>query len=186
MTLGSVIGQSGVLSGKAVRLGTFNGYTEALGTGFFTGKDYTTLFSSFVGLANLDSSLTTDIAGNYYGAFDTASTASGTRLFAWFYDSSTPSPSANWAVVSGGNTGPNESVYNPIWLAVAPAAVEVNIIEVGTLYSQIYAGSGPGISFLSNSAIDPEGVNIALIPEPSSFSLVLLGGALMCLRRRKI
>jgi hypothetical protein len=186
MTLGSVNGQSGILSGTAVRLGTFTGYTDVLGIGFFTGKDYTTLVSSFVGLTNLDSQLVTDSVGNYYGAFDTASTTAGTRLFAWFYDSVSPSGSANWAVVSGGNSGSNESVYNPLWLAVAPAAVEVNVIEVGTLYSKIYASSGPSISILSNSSIDPEGANIALIPEPSSFSLVLLGGALMCLRRRKI
>lgn len=186
-TLGEVRNSSGVLSGAAVRLGTFTGYTDALGTGFFAGKDYNALVAAFVGLANLDNSLATDVVGNYYGAFDTATTASGTRLFAWFYSTPTPQSSSNWAVVSGGNnpTGPNDGVYNPLWLAVAPAAVDVNIIEVGTIYSKIYASSLPGIAFSSNTSIDPEGSNLLLIPEPASGSLLALTAMVSMLRRRR-
>jgi len=187
ITLGSVRDSGGVLSGTAVRLGTFTGYSDSLGTGFFTGKDYNTLIAAFVGLSNLDANLVTDVSGNYYGAFDTASTASGTRLFAWFYSTPTPQSASNWAVVSGGNntTGPNNSVYNPLWLAVAPAAVEVNIVEIGTIYSQIYASSGPAVTFGSNTSIDLEGSNLLLIPEPTSSSLVALALTVPLLRRRK-
>lgn len=187
ITLGSVRNSSGVLSGTAVRLGTFTGYSDSLGTTFFTGKDYNTLIAAFVGLSNLDASLTTDVAGNYYGAFDTASTASGTRLFAWFYSTPAPQSSSNWAVVSGGNntSGPSDGIYNPLWLAVAPAAVDVNVIEIGTIYSKIYASSGPGVAFSSNSLIDPEGANLLLIPEPASSSLLALALTVPLLRRRK-
>lgn len=187
ITLGEVRDSGGVLSGTAVRLGTFTGYSDSLGVGFFTGKDYNALIASFVGLSSLDNSLVTDIAGNYYGAFDTATTPSGTRLFAWFYSTPTPESSSNWAVVSGGNnpTGPNDSIYNPIWLAVASAAVEVNVVEMGTIYSKIYASSGPAVSFSSNSTIDADGANLLLIPEPTSFSLLALALTAPLLRRRK-
>lgn len=187
ITLGEVRGSSGVLSGTAVRLGTFTGYTDSLGLGFFTGKDYNALTAAFVGLSNLDNSLVTDAAGNYYGAFDTASTLSGTRLFAWFYSTPTPQSSSNWAVVSGGNntSGPSDGVYNPLWLAVAPAAVDVNIVEMGTIYSKIYASSASGITFGLNSTIDAEGANLLLIPEPTSSSLVALALVAPLLRRRK-
>lgn len=187
ITLGEVRGSGGVLSGTAVRLGTFTGYSDSLGLGFFTGKDYATLIAAFVGLSNVDSSLATDVAGNYYGAFDTASTASGTRLFAWFYSTPAAQSSSNWAVVSGGNntSGPSDGIYNPLWLAVAPAAVDVNVIEIGTIYSKIYASSGPGVAFSSNSLIDPEGANLLLIPEPASSSLLALALTVPLLRRRK-
>lgn len=186
-TLGSVSDSSGVLSGTAVRLGTFTGYSDSLGLGFFTGKDYNTLIAAFVGLSNLDGSLVTDVAGNYYGAFDTASTASGTRLFAWFYSTPSPQSSSNWAVVSGGSnaSGPNNSTYNPLWLAVAPAAVEVNVVEMGTIYSQIFASSGPAVAFGLNTVIDAEGANLLLIPEPTSSSLLALTLTIPFLRRRK-
>ncbi|NDD54582.1 PEP-CTERM sorting domain-containing protein [bacterium] len=187
ITLGEVRGSGGVLSGTAIRLGTFTGYSDSLGVAFFTGKDYNALIASFVGLSNLDNSIVTDLAGNYYGAFDTATTASGTRLFAWLYSTPTPQSSSNWAVVSGGNntSGPSDSIYNPIWLAVAPAAVDVNIVEMGTIYSKIYASSGPAVSFSSNSLIDPEGANLLLIPEPTSSSLLALALTVPFLRRRK-
>jgi len=145
------------------------------------------LRSSFTLLNNLDSSTQTDLFGNYYGAYDTASTASGTRLFAWIFSSSSASPSANWAVISGGGSGTNAGIYNPVWLAVAPAAVEVNIIEAATTYTQIYASTA-GASIVLNNTVDPEGANISLVPEPSTGALMMIGAAgLVALRRlRKV
>jgi len=187
ITLGSVVDASGVISNARVELGTFTSYSDATGLGYFSGKDYATLRSSFTLLNNLDSSTQTDSVGNYYGAYDTASTASGTRLFAWIFSSSSASPSANWAVISGGGSGDNAGIYNPVWLAVAPAAVEVNIIEAATTYTQIYASTA-GASIVLNSTIDPEGANISLVPEPSTGALMMIGAAgLVALRRlRKV
>jgi len=187
ITLGSVVDASGVISNARVELGTFTSYSDATGLGYFSGKDYATLRSSFTLLNNLDSSTQTDSVGNYYGAYDTASTASGTRLFAWIFSSSSASPSANWAVISGGGSGANAGIYNPVWLAVAPAAVEVNIIEAATTYTQIYASTA-GASIVLNSTIDPEGANISLVPEPSTGALMMIGAAgLVALRRlRKV
>jgi len=187
ITLGSVVDASGVISNARVELGTFTSYSDATGLGYFSGKDYATLRSSFTLLNNLDSSTQTDSVGNYYGAYDTASTASGTRLFAWIFSSSSASPSANWAVISGGGSGDNAGIYNPVWLAVAPAAVEVNIIEAATTYTQIYASTA-GASIVLNSTIDSEGANISLVPEPSTGALMMIGAAgLVALRRlRKV
>ena len=187
ITLGSVVGSSGIINDARIELGTFSGYSDVTGLGYFGGKDYATLRSSFTLLSNLDNSTQTDVNGNYYGAYDTASTSSGTRVFAWIFSSSTASSSANWAVISGGASGPNSSVYNPVWLAVAPAAVEVNIIEAATIYTQIYS-STPGASIVLNSSIDPEGADISLVPEPSTGALMMIGAVgLVALRRlRKV
>lgn len=187
ITLGSVIGASGVISNARVELGTFTSYSDVTGLGYFSGKDYNTLRSSFTLLNNLDNSTNTDSLGNYYGAYDTASTASGTRLFAWIFSSASASSNANWAIISGGGTGANASTYNPVWLAVAPAAVDVNVIEAATVYTQIYAATS-GASLVANTTIDPEGVNISLVPEPSTGALMMIGAAgLVALRRlRKV
>ena len=187
ITLGSVVGSSGVISNARVELGTFSSYTDATGFAYFSGKDYNTLRSSFTLLSNLDSSTNTDSLGNYYGAYDTATTASGTRLFAWIFDAPSASTSSSWAVISGGGTGANSSIYNPVWLAVAPAAVENNIIEAATIYTQIYA-STPGASIVTNATIDPEGADISLVPEPSTGALMMIGAVgLVALRRlRKV
>ena len=187
ITLGSVVGSSGILNDARVELGTFGGYSDSTGLAYFSGKDYTTLRSSFTLLNNLDSSTQTDVSGNYYGAYDTASTASGTRLFAWIFSSASPSSLANWAVISGGGTGVNSGIYNPVWLAVAPAAVEVNIIEAATTYTQIYSSSS-GASIVLNNTIDPEGADISLVAEPSTGALMMIGAAgLVALRRlRKV
>lgn len=187
ITLGSVIGASGVISNARVELGTFTSYSDVTGLGYFSGKDYNTLRSSFTLLNNLDNSTNTDSLGNYYGAYDTASTASGTRLFAWIFSSASASSNANWAIISGGGTGANASTYNPVWLAVAPAAVDVNVIEAATVYTQIYAATS-GASLVANTTIDPEGVNISLVPEPSTGALMMIGAVgLVALRRlRKV
>jgi hypothetical protein len=188
ITLGSVTGANGnILQDAKVELGVFSAYTDAAGAGYFSGKNYTTLRSSFTLLNNLDSSLVTDALGNYYGAFDTATTASGTRLFAWIFDTNDAATATSWAIVSGGGSGPNATIYNPVWLAVAPAAVENNIIEAATIYTQIFA-STPGASIVLNSTIDPEGADISLVPEPSTGALMMIGAAgLVALRRlRKV
>lgn len=184
ITLGSVTGANGtILQDAKVELGIFSAYTDVAGSSYFTGKDYTTLRNSFTLLQNLDNSLVTDSAGNYYGAFDTATTASGTRLFAWIFNAASAASSTNWAVISGGGVGPNSGIYNPMWVAVAPAAVEVNVIEAATTYTQIYA-STPGASIVLNSSIDPEGANLSLVPEPSTGALLMIGSVGMVALRR--
>jgi len=186
-TLGEVKGASGILSGTAVRLGTFTGYDDTQITTFFSGKDYTTLSGLFNSFTNVDNPqiLGTDSAGQYYGSFDTGSTGAGVRLFAWFYNTSTPSGSAKWAIVSGGGTGANENTFNPYWLSVASTAVDVNVIEAATIYSKIYASSGMDVKLLSTTVADPEGAYL-LIPEPSSVGLIFVGlASLLFARTRK-
>ena len=191
ITLGSITGVSNaIISDASVELGIFSGYSEASGSAFFTGKDWTTLRAGFTPLTEMNTPPTTNASsGQFYGNYDLATTASGTRLFAWIHSSSTPLSSANWAVITGGAnpSGTNSGVFNPMWLAVASTDVTVNIIEAATTYSQIMASSG-GASIVSSSAFDPEGANIALVPEPSTGALMMVGAAgLVALRRlRKV
>lgn len=191
LTLGSLTTGSSILSGKAVRLGTFSAYSDASGLSYFTGKDYNTLFSAFVSFTEISSPqvLVTDNAGQIYQSFDTGTTAAGTRLFAWFYDTATVTSVSRWAIVSGGGnpTGLNAEGYDAAWLAVAPSASDLNVIEVGTIYSQIYAESHSANGLVATSLFgDPEGANIVLIPEPSTGALISLGLSLLVLRKRKV
>lgn len=190
LTLGNLTTGSSILSGKAVRLGTFSAYSDASGLAYFTGKDYNTLFSAFTSFAEVSTPtvLITDSLGQIYQSYDTGSTAAGTRLFAWFYDTATVTSSSRWAIVSGGGnpTGLNAEGYDSAWLAVAPAASDLNVIEVGTIYSQIYAESHSANGLVATSVFgDLEGANIVLIPEPSTGSLISLGLSLLVLRKRK-
>jgi hypothetical protein len=91
-------------------------------------------------------------------------------------------------VSGGGNpTGLNAEGYDSAWLAVAPAASDLNVIEVGTIYSQIYAESHSANGLVATSVFgDLEGANIVLIPEPSTGSLISLGLSLLVLRKRKV
>ena len=151
ITLGSVLGAGNtVLSDARVELGTFTGYTDSSGSlnaSFFTGKDYTTLRASYISLPLMEPTqpLVTDIAGGIYTSFDLLSTPVNTRVFAWIHSTSTASSSANWAVITGGANaaGANAYAYNPMWLAVAPSASDLNVIEAATIYSQIAASSPP-------------------------------------------
>jgi len=189
ITLGTVLGNSGVINNARVELGTFSLYTDSSGSSYFSGKDYTTLRGAFTSLLEVSTPqvLGTDSLGQFYGSFDTGTTGSGTRLFAWIFSTSTVSSSGAWAVISGGGTGPNDTTYNPVWLAVAPTAVDVNVIEAATTYTQIYA-STPGASLVSSTSFDPEGANISLVPEPSTGALLMIGSVgLVALRRlRKV
>jgi len=194
LTLGRLQNTNSVaLSGMAVRLGTFSGYSDAAGLSFFANKDYSQLFSSFTSFATIGTNAptTTDSLGQYYATFDTGSTAVNTRLFAWFVQNSSfldpiPGSDKGWAIVSGGATGPNAGIYNPQWIAVAPDDPTKNTIEVGTIYSRIFASSSPDIvALLSTSAFgDAEGASL-VIPEPSSMSLVIMGLASALAFRRK-
>jgi hypothetical protein len=190
LTLGSLTTGSSVLSGKAVRFGTFSAYSDAGGLSYFTGKDYNTLFSAFTSFTEISSPqvLVTDSLGQSYQSFDTATTAANTRMFAWLYDSADVSSAANWVIVSGGanTSGANDGVFNPMWLAVAPTAGDINVIEIGTVYSQIYARKVAGNSILASATYDPEGANVVLIPEPTTGTLLSIGvGLLFAHRRRK-
>ena len=194
-TLGKVLSGTTPLAGTAVRLGVFTGYNDGLGTSFFTGKSYTTLFSSFTALDLLpDNPSTLDVgsgAGTYYASYITsdstnyANIAANTRLFAWFWDSALPSSSANWAVLSGTINGSSD--YDPVWLAPAPADLSVNIIEAGVVSTTIYAKavSQNQISAVI-SGLDPSSADLVLIPEPAAGSLFAFGLTSLLAFRRKI
>ena len=194
ITLGSVLGAGNtVLSDARVELGTFSGYSDSNGSlnaSFFTGKDYSTLRASYTSLLVAGPNpLTTDSNGGIYTSIDLASTSVNTRLFAWIHSTSTALSSANWALITGGAnpTGALADAYNPMWLAVAASASDLNVIEAATIYTQIVASS-PGASLIANTSLDPDGVNIALVPEPSTGALMMIGAAgLVALRRlRKV
>lgn len=176
MTLGVVNNNGSLLSNSGLfQVGTFSGYNDSLGAGYFTGKDYATLSGAFTAFALVGSGpTTTDAFGNYYNSYDTASTASGTRLFSWIYSTTTPLSTANWAIVSGTISG--ASPFDTQWLAVAPASTDVNIIELGINSNIFFATSNAGINFSSNTSVDPDAVNLNLVPEPSTYALLSLAG----------
>lgn len=195
-TTGKVLSGSTPLAGTAVRLGVFTGYNDGLGASFFTGKSYNTLFSSFVALDLANSTDTLSLAvgsdaGTYYASFATSGSnnytdlSQNTRLFAWFWDSASPSDSANWAVVSGTIGGTGE--FNTAWLAVAPTDLTVNIIEAGVVSTTLFARGN--VENKIEAVIGGSGgneANLVLIPEPASFSLFAFGFASLLAFRRKI
>jgi len=193
ITLGQILGSgASVISNARVELGTFVGYSDTIGvSAYFSGKNWTTLQGSFASLLEISSpqTLNANSLGQFYGSFDTVTTAANTRLFAWIHSTPAPLATANWAIITGGAnpTGDNNSVYNPVWLAVAPSSGELNVIEGATIYTQVVASSG-GASIIASSAFDTEGANISLIPEPSTGALIMIGAAgLVALRRlRKV
>lgn len=193
-TLGKVVSGTAPLSGTAVRLGVFTGYSDVLGVGFFTGKNYATLFSSFTALDTNPGDPTTlaggSDAGTYYASFLTSDStnytniAANTRLFAWFWDSALPSGSSNWAVLSGTIGGSGD--VNASWLAVAPSDLTVNIIEAGVVSTQIYAKASAQNQIEAVIGASDNNANLVLIPEPASVSLLIVGFASLLTLRRKL
>jgi len=192
-TLGKVFSGRQPLAGTAVRLGFFSGYNDTLGTSFFTGKDYSALFSSFTPLdlvvGNLDILDSGSGAGTIYSSFSTsdssnyANVASNTRLFAWFWDSPVPGVSSTWAVVSGTIGGTSD--FDAAWLAPSPDALSATPIEVGVISNQIFAESALANALQPFTGLDVLGANLVLIPEPSSMSLMIMGLASALAFRRK-
>jgi hypothetical protein len=130
VTLGTFRSYSNVAIGGFFQLGTFNGYSDLVGTAYFTGKDYSTLRAAWRPFQ--DSNVNIDASGGFYvGAVDLLSTPANTRLFAWGFSSSTADPEASWAIVSGVIGG--TSSYDAVWLAVSPSDITVNAIEIGEL-----------------------------------------------------
>lgn len=175
LTLGTFNNSGTVVpSGSGLfELGVFSGYNDTLGTAFFTGKDYSTLRSSWTSFP--DSITSIDGTGGFYKTVDLLSTPVGTRLFAWGFSTAPASPSANWTIISG--TIGDAGTYGPAWLAVAPADITVNSIEVGTLNNFMYANSNPGNAFQANSVAPSElSANVNVVPEPSTYALLTLAG----------
>lgn len=189
--LGEIRGSSGISVGTALRLGIFTGYTEGSSpdftpnAGFFTGKTYDDLFSSFVPFALSDpvnQSQVTDSAGQVGDPilnFDTGSTPINRRMFAWFWNSATPSSSAKWAIISGG-AATESSTYSPLWLTPAPDNSGAWEIQASTTFSRIYAASGEDIKLIPDTTYDPQGANL-VIPEPSSAALFSMAMGLLFL-----
>lgn len=189
MTLGVVNNNGSLLSNSGLfQLGTFSGYNDTLGANFFTGKDYATLLGSFTALAIIGTDpTTTDNFGGYYNSYDTASTAAGTRFFSWIYSSTTPLSTVNWAILSGTIGGADP--FDQQWLAVAPSSLDLNSIELGINSNVFYSKSNAGTSFSPNASLDPNGVNVNLVPEPSTYALLAMGalalGGYVIRRRRR-
>lgn len=187
MTLGVVNNNGSLLKNSGLfQVGTFSGYNDTLGLSYFTGKDYATLAGAFTSFALVGSDpTTTDAFGSYYNSYDTASTASGTRLFSWIYSTTTPLSTGNWAIISGTIGG--TSSFDQQWLAVAPASTDVNVIELGINSNVFFAKSNVGSNFSPNTSVDPAGVNLNLVPEPSTYALLSLAGLALggyAMRRR--
>ena len=179
---GSTVG-----SGQGLfELGVFSGYNDTLGTTFFSGKDYSTLRSSWTVLSGSQSAI--DSSGRFYkSAVDLVTTPVNTRLFAWGFSTTTASSSANWTIISG--TIADTSAYGPVWLAVAPSDITVNAIELGTSYNTMYANSNLSNAFQSNLVAPTElSSNVSVVPEPSTYALMALGGLVLffMVRRRKV
>lgn len=176
LTMGTFKNNGSVVSAGSglFELGVFSGYSDTLGTSYFTGKDYTTLRSSWTAFAG--SSTAIDASGGFYvSAVDLLTTPVNTRLFAWGFSSTTASSSANWTIVSGtiGDTSP----YGPVWLSVAPSDITVNAIELGTTYNFLYANGNVGNAFQANTVAPSEqSANISVVPEPSTYALLSLAG----------
>lgn len=187
MTLGVVNNNGSLLQNSGLfQVGTFSGYSDGTGAAYFTGKDYATLAAAFTSFALLDGNGKTDNAGQFYFSLDTGTTPANTRLFAWAYSTTTATSSANWAIVSGtiGDTGD----YGIPWLAVAPSDTTVNVIELGITSNVLYAKSSPLTNFGSNTNFDPNGANLNLVPEPSTYALLSLAGLALggySMRRRR-
>jgi hypothetical protein len=176
LTLGTFKNEGSVVaSGSGLfELGVFSGYNDTLGASYFTGKNYSTLRSSWTPFAGSSSAI--DASGGFYvGAVDLVTTAANTRLFAWGFSTPTASEAANWTIISGEIGG--TSAYAPVWLAVAPADITVNAIELGTTHNVMYANSNPGNAFQSNAVAPSElSANISVVPEPSTYALLSLAG----------
>lgn len=163
-------------------LGTFAGYTDGAGAGYFSGKDYSVLRSSFNAFGT--SLVAVQTAGQTFQTVDLLGTAGGTRLFAWVFSSTTPQSGANWTVVSGVVGG--GSSYDAAWLAVAPGDPTFNYIELGTVNNFMYANSDPGNALAPSTVYSLEGANISVVPEPKVISLIALSAvALASWRSRR-
>jgi len=161
-------------------LGYFTDYTDGAGVGYFSGKDYSTLRSSF---SLLPSSATpVQIDGQFYQTVDLLTTPGGTRLFAWVFNTTAASTTANWSIISGVIGGTEASDIS--WVAVAPGDPTYNFIELGTMNNLIYAKSNPGNSLLANSTYSPDGADVSVVPEPQISYLLFAGAGLILWRVR--
>ena len=176
LTLGTFKNEGSVVADGSglFELGVFSGYNDTLGASYFTGKNYSTLRSSWTSFAGSSSAI--DASGGFYvGAVDLVTTAANTRLFAWGFSTPTASESANWTIISGEIGG--SSAYAPVWLAVAPSDITVNAIELGTLHNVMYANSNAGNALQANTLAPSElSANVSVVPEPSTYALLSLAG----------
>lgn len=152
-------------------LGLFSGYTDGAGASYFSGKDYSTLRSSFSPFAT--SVTAVQLNGQIFQTVDLLGTAGGTRLFAWVFSTTAASSSGNWSVLSGVVGG--VSPYDAAWLAVSPGDPNFNYIELGTTNNFMYANSNPGNNLQPNSFFSIEGADVSVVPEPGTLSLLFLG-----------
>jgi hypothetical protein len=117
--------------------------------------------------------------------------AAGTQLYLLASTSSTFEPTAPWALVSGSQVG---------WLSPNPvdpfASSIINLWATGdTVVASGFGGPGVGAYFVPPGngttvppLVDPSSaVKLILVPEPSTFALLLMSaaGALWCARRRR-
>ncbi len=158
-------------------LGIFTGYSDAQGTSFFSGKDYTTLRGSFTPFASSITAL--QAGGQMYQPVELVGATEGTRLFAWVFSTTAASESANWTIMSGviGGSGPTDAS----WFVPTPPLIP--FIELGTTGNFLYANSNPGNSLTPNEFL-PIGADISVVPEPATTYLLIAGAAVFAWRLR--
>jgi hypothetical protein len=185
LTLGAFISNGATNSGGLFQLGTFSGYSDSTGAAFFSGKDYATLQAAWQPFGG--SGVNTDSVGQFYQSVDLLSTTANTRLFAWGYSTPTASPTSNWTIMSGTIGG--LTIYDTVWLAPSPSAIDVNVIELGVTSNVLYAGNNAGNAIVANVVAPSEGsANISVVPEPSTYALLSLAAMALggyAIRRRR-
>jgi hypothetical protein len=168
------------LNGGSAALGTFSG-------GFsydFSGKTRAQLFSDFsiLGSSTLNGTIGTAggfLSGRFAAASIPTSLAINTPLFA-LVTTGSDLTSGNFAYIGG-----SDALLSPTWLAPDPSSpTGSTIIDLQALNNKVWAGDAV---FQNGGSVATAASSLAIIPEPSTYALMALGGLVLFFiaRRRK-